>query len=166
MALRNKFIDADQGYLLSFLGGLFMQHMAHFHCHYYTAKYPVCVEFIDFSALLYDKIRGLNLGLCLQSEGTTFSVVPIISYVSSFVVTTGHDYFISIHAPAQGATAKPAYILTYTLLFLHKLHLSLVFFFSASFKFMQKQASALVRIRLCFHESLYLAHHTISTSSG
>ena len=104
MALRNKFIDADQGYLLSFLGGLFMQHMAHFHCHYYTAKYPVCVEFIDFSALLYDKIRGLNLGLCLQSEGTTFSVVPIISYVSSFVVTTGHDYFISIHAPAQGAT--------------------------------------------------------------
>ena len=43
---------------------------------------------------------------------------------------------ISIHAPAQGATAKPAYILTYTLLFLHKLHLSLVFFFSASFKFM------------------------------
>lgn len=73
---------------------------------------------------------------------------------------------ISIHAPAQGATAKPAYILTYTLLFLHKLHLSLVFFFSASFKFMQKQASASVRIRLCFHERLYLAHHTISTSSG
>ena len=66
----------------------------------------------------------------------------------------------------QGATAKPAYILTYTLLFLHKLHLSLVFFFSASFKFMQKQASVSVRIRLCFHERLYLAHHTISTSSG
>ena len=75
-------------------------------------------------------------------------------------------WIISIHAPAQGATAKPAYILTYILLFLHKLYLSLVFFFSATFKFMQKQASVSVRMQLCFHERLYLAHHTISTSSG
>ena len=39
-----------------------------FLCHYYTTKRPLCVEFIDFPALLYDKIRGLNLGLCLQPE--------------------------------------------------------------------------------------------------
>jgi hypothetical protein len=47
-----------------------MQHMAHFLCHYYTTKRPLCVDFIGFTALLYDKIRGLNLGLCLQSERT------------------------------------------------------------------------------------------------
>ena len=27
-------------------------------------------------------------------KGTTFSAVPIVLYVSFFVVTTGHDYFI------------------------------------------------------------------------
>ena len=68
MVLRNKFIDTDQGYLFSFLGGLFMQHMVHSLCHYYTTYHPLYVDFIDFSALLYDKIRGLNLGLCRQSE--------------------------------------------------------------------------------------------------
>lgn len=68
MIFRDEFVDTDQRYLLSFLGALFMQHMAHFLCHYYTTKRPLCVEFIDFPALLYDKIRGLNLGLCLQSE--------------------------------------------------------------------------------------------------
>ena len=31
---------------------------------------------------------------CGIKKGTTFSAVPIISYVSSFVVTTGHDYLI------------------------------------------------------------------------
>ena len=84
MILRNKFIDADQGYLLSFLGGLLMQHMAHFLCLYYTTDCPPCVDFIDFSALLYDKIRGLNLGLCLQSDAPSgelffflFLIIPV-----------------------------------------------------------------------------------------
>ena len=34
---------------------------------------------------------------CGIKKGTTFSTVPIISYVSSFVVTTGHDYFIETY---------------------------------------------------------------------
>lgn len=68
MIFRDEFVDTDHCDLLSFLGGLFMQHMAHFLCHYYTINRPLCVEFIDFPASLYDKVRGLNLGLCLQSE--------------------------------------------------------------------------------------------------
>ncbi len=68
MVLRNKLIDADQGYLFSFLGGLFMQHMAHSLCPYYTTYHPLNVDFIGFSALLYNKIRGFCLGLCRQSE--------------------------------------------------------------------------------------------------
>ena len=42
--------------------------MAHSLCPYYTTYHPLHVDFIDFLALLYDKIRGLNLGLCRQSE--------------------------------------------------------------------------------------------------
>ena len=44
--------------------------MAHFLCHYCTTNRPLSVDFIDFLALLYDKIRGACLGLCLQSEGS------------------------------------------------------------------------------------------------
>ena len=82
MIFRDEFVDTDQRYLLSFLGALFMQHMAHFLCHYYTTKRPLCVEFIDFPALLYDKIRDLSLGLCLQSEGAF--------YAPSFINTGNH----------------------------------------------------------------------------
>ena len=85
MIFRDEFVDTDQRYLLSFLGALFMQHMAHFLCHYYTTKRPLCVEFIDFPALLYDKIRGLNLGLCLQSEGGVLR--PLLLSIPG---TTGH----------------------------------------------------------------------------
>ena len=47
--------------------------MAHSLCHYYTINHPLHVDFIDFSALLNDKIRGLNLGLCRQSEPAAVS---------------------------------------------------------------------------------------------
>ena len=55
MIFRDEFVDTDQRYLLSFLGALFMQHMAHFLCHYYTTIRPLYFDFIDFPALLYDK---------------------------------------------------------------------------------------------------------------
>ena len=42
--------------------------MAHSLCPYYTTYHPLNVDFIGFSALLYDKIRGFCLGLCLRSE--------------------------------------------------------------------------------------------------
>ena len=42
--------------------------MAHSLCPYYTTYHPLNVDFIGFSALLYDKIRGFCLGLCRQSE--------------------------------------------------------------------------------------------------
>ena len=73
MIFRDEFVDTDQRYLLSFLGALFMQHMAHFLCHYYTTIRPLYFDFIDFTALLYDKIRDLSLGLCLQSEGAFYA---------------------------------------------------------------------------------------------
>ena len=55
-----------------------MQHMAHFLCHYYTTIRPLYFDFIDFPALLYDKIRDLSLGLCLQSVLTSMSDVSIL----------------------------------------------------------------------------------------
>ena len=78
MIFRDEFVDTDQRYLLSFLGALFMQHMAHFLCHYYTTIRPLYFDFIDFTALLYDKIRDLSLGLCLQSVLTSMSDVSIL----------------------------------------------------------------------------------------
>ena len=42
--------------------------MAHSLCPYYTTYHPLNVDFIGFSALLYDKIRGFCLGLCRQSD--------------------------------------------------------------------------------------------------
>ena len=49
--------------------------LAHPLCCYYTTNHPLHVDFIDFSALLYNKIRGLNLGLCLQSEPSDYRKV-------------------------------------------------------------------------------------------
>ena len=44
-------------------------------CHYYTTDCHLSVDFIDVSALSYDKIRGTCLGLCLQSESPPVKVV-------------------------------------------------------------------------------------------
>jgi len=52
--------------------------MAHFLCHFYTTIRPLYFDFIDFPALLYDKIRDLSLGLCLQSVLTSMSDVSIL----------------------------------------------------------------------------------------
>ena len=40
--------------------------MAHSLCPYYTTYHPLNVDFLGFSALLYDIIRGFCLGLCRQ----------------------------------------------------------------------------------------------------
>ncbi len=85
MIFRAEFVDTDHCDLLSFLGGLFMQHMAHFLCHFYTTIRPLYFDFIDFPALLYDKIRDLSLGLCLQSEGAFYA--PLLLSIPG---TTGH----------------------------------------------------------------------------
>jgi hypothetical protein len=47
-------------------------------CHFYTTIRPLYFDFIDFPALLYDKIRDLSLGLCLQSVLTSMSDVSIL----------------------------------------------------------------------------------------
>ena len=63
--------------------------MAHSLCPYYTTYHPLHVDFIDFLALLYDKIRGLNLGLCRQSEH-----LPLPEGVFSAVL---HSSFFILH---------------------------------------------------------------------
>ena len=58
--------------------------MAHSLCPYYTTYHPLNVDFIGFSALLYDKIRGFCLGLCRQSDHTSVKRVWFFSVTISY----------------------------------------------------------------------------------
>ena len=64
----------------------------------HNINHPLSVDFVDVSALIYDKIRGRNLGLCRQSDNTAVSAV--LFHDSGRVLCIGGFRFAGFHGNA------------------------------------------------------------------